>query len=398
MSNFYLRNDGIIYLRYYFQGEPNSIRFSTKIKIDPEKWDNNKQKAKSSKQTFEGKRINPELKRHERAFEKAIQFYEQNSGFSKSNVRQKYLEFLSPGLVNIKKSNTSTFLEYFETLVNKYETNGQAIYKEYRTTYNHLKKYFGIRSLLFEEIDSKFYKEYNDYLQGKGFAVNNISKHWKHIKAVMNDAFMMKLHKNDSFKYFKRKRENVDSIYLTMDEIKRIYELKLKGNLDLVRDYFVIGCLTGLRYSDWDKVSNEAIKDRQLEIVSDKTGERSIIPIHPIVRRILKKYKGSLPKKLSNQNTNDKLKIIGLMAKINDEITIRKTKGVKKVSTITKKYNLICTHTARRSFATNLILDGVNAHLIMEMTGHVSLGTFEKYVQINKISARIELGKIKFFK
>ena len=190
MSNFYLRNDGIIYLRYYFQGEPNSIRFSTKIKIDPEKWDNNKQKAKSSKQTFEGKRINPELKRHERAFEQAIQFYEQNSGFSKSNVRLKYLEYLSPGLIHSSTREKQDFLKYFDSLVEKYKATGQDIHKEYNTTLNHLKKCFIGRELLFVDIDSAFYKEYNEYLQGIDLAKNTISKHWKHIKAVRSSSLL----------------------------------------------------------------------------------------------------------------------------------------------------------------------------------------------------------------
>jgi len=398
MISFYLHNSGSIYIRYYHHSTPNAIKVSTKIKIDSDKWDKNKQKAKSSKLTYKGKQINAEIKRHENAFEKAVQFYEQHRGFSQGNVRRKYLEYLSPGLIHLSTREKQDFLKYFNSLVEKYKATGQDIHKEYSTTLNHLKECFKGRELLFDDIDSAFYKEYNEYLQGIGLAKNTISKHWKHIKAVMNDAYMLKHHKNDDFKHFKRQREDSDTIFLTINKIERIYNLKLSGNIEIVRDYFIIGCYTGLRFSDWDKVKNENIKDGHFEILTDKTGERSIIPIHPKVKAILKKYQGVLPKKLSQQKTNEKLKAIGLMSKINDEVTRRITKGITPVTTTTKKYKLISTHTARRSFATNLILNGVSTRLAMKMTGHRSLVTFEKYVRIDNLLASSELEKLSFFK
>ena len=61
------------------------------------------------------------------------------------------------------------------------------------------------------------------------------------------------------------------------------------------------------------------------------------------------------------------------------------------------KYELISSHTARRSFATNAVLDGVPYHWIMQITGHKSVTSFEKYVKIGAKQAAVLLAKHPFF-
>lgn len=397
MANFNLHKNGTIYIQHH-HGQSNPIRISTKIKIDPTRWDKTKQKAKSANYMYNGLKINNELIRHMSAFNKAIQFYEQNDGYSLPNIKSKYLDYLSPGELLPNRQRVIGFIDFFEQRKDKYENEDINNWPGYGSTLNHLKLYFKRKQPSFEDIDSRFYELFNDYLIGCNLSKNTISNHWKHIKAVMKVAELLKLHSNTDYKNFKRKREETDSIYLSENEVNAIYELNLKGTLDVVRDYFIIGCYTALRYSDWDKLDSSKIKDDVAKIRSSKTGELSIIPIHPKVKAILKKYKGTLPTKLSLQKMNKHIKTIGLMAKITEEIITRKTKGSKVVETTNKKYLLISTHTARRSFATILMLKGESAYVIMKITGHKSLNAFEKYVRFNELQASVKLKEIDFFK
>jgi len=397
MSNFNLNKNGTIYLIHHY-GQSNPVRISTHIKIDSNKWDKAKQKAKSSNYTYDGLKINIELIRHASAFNKALQFYEQNSGFSLQNIKQKYLEFLSPGKYLNTNQKVLGFIEFFEQRKNKYKKEGINNWSGYGSTLNHLKKYFKTKQPTFEEIDSRFYELFNDYLRGCNLSKNTISNHWKHIKAIMRMAELYKYHSNNDYQNFKRKREETDAICLNKNEINAIYKLNLKGTIDVVRDYFIIGCTTGLRFSDWDKINSSIIKNNVAYIRSSKTGELSIIPIHKKVKAILKKYKGTLPKKLSLQKMNVHIKSIGLRAKITEDIITRRSKGFKVEETINKKYMLMSTHTARRSFATILVLEGESPYVIMKITGHKTISAFEKYVKFNELQAVNKVKDIDFFK
>ncbi len=387
-----------IYMNYYYNGNSNPLRISTKIKIDPVNWDKHKQKAKSSSLKYKGKSINKELTSHQNALYSAIQYYEQNAGFSEKNLKAKYFEFLYPGSIPVSKQKKNSFLDYYKCKLKFMFESDMDISSEYRTTYNHLIEFSSGVDYSFNDIDMKFYVEYNQYLLSKNLSKNTISKHWKHIKALMQESYLEKKHKNTDYLNFKRFREEADTIYLTEDELERIYSLKLKGTEEVVRDYFIIGCYTGLRYSDWDRVELSKAKDKIITIRTSKTGELSTIPLHPKVLKILMKYKSNkMPKKISNQKMNNVIKTIGLKAKIGDLIENRITKGGKVVKTTKPKYMYMSTHTARRSFATNLILQGVSPHLIMKMTGHKSLSSFEKYVRFDDLQATIELKNIVFF-
>ncbi len=398
MSTFRLHDNGSIYILHYY-GDSNPIRISTKLKIDSNKWDKVKQKAKSANFKSKGKNINRELILHQSALEKAVQYFEQNRGFSVQNFKNKYKEFLTPGSLSNNKQRKTNFLEFFTTIYDELKAKKIDRYINYGTTLNHLNNYFKRKNPSFEDIDMRFYKLYGNYLLSLNLSKNTISNHWKHIKAIMRDAKIQKLHSNTDYENFKRTREESDTIYLSEKELDSIYELELKGEKDKARDYFLIGCYTGLRFSDWNQIYKNKIKNNLVTIRSKKTGDLSIIPVHSRVLAILNKYDdGILPKKLSIQKMNKYIKAIGLQAEINEDIETRITKGGKIIKTTSPKYKLMSTHTARRTFASILVLKGVSPYLIMKITGHKTLTSFEKYVRIEDLQASVELKDVDFFK
>jgi integrase len=149
---------------------------------------------------------------------------------------------------------------------------------------------------------------------------------------------------------------------------------------------FIIGCYTGLRFSDLSQLRKENIikGGHMAKISTIKTGEMVMIPLKGIVKTILNKYEGIVPEALSNQKMNEYLKEVGELAKLNESILITSTKGGKRSTETFKKFELITTHTARRSFASNAYLSGVPTISIMKITGHRTEKSFLKYIKISQ--------------
>lgn len=246
------------------------------------------------------------------------------------------------------------------------------------------------RSLHLDSIDLEFYDQYVDYLTRKNYGKNSIGTFIKNIKVFMNEAVDRKLTSNMQFKNkrFRTLEEHSETIYLTESEIKSLYELPLDNNkrLEKVRDLFIIACYTGLRFSDLMQLRKENINQEGnlVRIRTQKTDEVVIIPLKGYVREILSKYEGIPPQSLSNQKMNDYLKELGEMAKIEDDIIITATKGGIRNVVNFKKWELITTHTARRSFATNAYLSNVPTISIMKITGHKTEKSFLKYIKISQ--------------
>lgn len=130
---------------------------------------------------------------------------------------------------------------------------------------------------------------------------------------------------------------------------------------------------------------------------SSKTGEICTFPIHPYVRTILTRWGNDKPKKPINQNMNRYIKEVAELAKIEEEVETRITKGSKVHVETSKKYELVSTHTARRSLATNLVLRDVSPYVIMKITGHSTLSSFDKYVRFKDLTAMMQLKDVPFF-
>jgi len=261
--------------------------------------------------------------------------------------------------------------------------------RHYNTTVNHLKKYSKIRrrKINFDDIDQAFYNDFVKYLESCSLRINTIGGHIKNLKVFLRAALELKIHNNYYFenRNFKIIQEDVDSIYLDKDEIKRIYEINLSKYpiLEQTRDAFIISALTGLRYSDIENLKTANIgEDGIIRITQVKTKKQVCLPIGNVVNTILLKYSPNLPKIISNQKFNDNLKIIAKLAKFNGWETITRSNGGQRITKKILKYWLVSSHTARRSFATNLALSGTPIAQIMAITGHRTEKSFWKYVKI----------------
>ena len=217
-------------------------------------------------------------------------------------------------------------------------------------------------------------------------------------KSMLQKAYNAGYHVNMTFKDFIYRDEEITTVFLNMTEITRIYyhEFK-KKNFEITRDYFVIGCLTALRYSDYSRLRPENFIDRNISIKTKKTKKPVVVPMHPFVREILQKYNNNLPKAFSIQYFNKTIKEVCREVGITELVAYERHKGLNMISIIKPKCDLVSSHTARRSAATNMFLAGISTLRIMKITGHNSEQIFMKYIRVSNEENALTLSAHQFF-
>ena len=179
-----------------------------------------------------------------------------------------------------------------------------------------------------------------------------------------------------------------DVVYLDENELKAVRNHDFSNNpsLDRVRDVFVFCCYSGLRYSDVENLKRSNIRNNKMYITTIKTSDRLEIDLNDITRSILDKYKNcqfqdnkALPV-ISNQKMNDALEKMAIACKIDTPIEKTIFKGNERISITVPKYELVRTHTARRTFVCTAIRLGISPTIIMKFTGHKDYDTMKKYI------------------
>lgn len=373
------------------------LMLTTSEKILPEHWDPKTKRAIVKYNRLEYPAINDWLSKMEMAakdYFRSCKF----EGFIptaiqlKAHLEQKFN--LNPKRpVIVSKIVPVTLLSYVEIFINNEVNNkSEGTIYVYNTCKRHLNGYInfiGRKDVGFEEINEEFYNGFIQYLNSLNFARNTVGKQIKVLKTFLNAATDRGINNNLFFKskLFKKPLEDVDKIALSEAEIQSIYSLDLsrERSIEAVRDLFVIACYTGFRFSDFSTLSKEHISENFITKTTLKTKAKVIIPIHPVVREILKKYDNDIPRAYTNAHANSLLKDIAKRAKINTDIEIIKTIAGKTVRKVYKKWELVSTHAGRRSFATNSYLAGVPAISIMKMTSHKSESVFLQYIRVSEL-------------
>ncbi|MEI8270391.1 MAG: site-specific integrase [bacterium] len=408
------KHETLIFLVYWYK--QLRIKMSTGEKIKPKFWNHTEHHARETIQFNEGKNINTRLKTDRDNVMNAARDHLNKYGTIKIEIlRDEFRSILRPKPSEEPDAFPKmTFLKSIEDYIRNTEKKPRTKLS-YGTTLNILKKYEVRKQskLTFDDINMDFYEDFIRFLQNykrktklttiKGYTKNTIGDHIKKIKVFMNYANDKGYtsNKEHTSRKFQTIEETAETIYLTDNELSTLYNLDLSKNkkLDRVRDLFIIGCYTGLRFSDLSQIRPENfIKNgTQLKIKTVKTGETVVIPIHWAIKEILNKYNGQIPRSVSNQKMNEYLKDLGGKAELNDKIILNKTQGGERISQTKNKCQLITVHTARRSFATNMFLAGVPTISIMKITGHITERAFMKYIKISQEQNADKLSEHPYF-
>jgi len=308
-------------------------------------------------------------------------------------------EYIKQFLTDIKSGHTETADK------TKFKYSTIRSFEGLQQQFDHFQKEVG-KVYDFADITMDFYDDFVRYFNDKKYSPNTIGKHIKSLKIIMHRAKDEGLHTNSEIdrRKFKAINSEVQEIYLTEKDIEKLIKKDLSGSklFDSIRDVFLVGYFTAQRFSDYSRIRKENIRTldsggKVIDLIQQKTGERVIIPIRPELEKILKKYDYNIPR-LFEQKVNKNMKTIAALAEINETIVIEKTRGGLKSKTTYKKANLIKTHTARRSGATNLYLAGIPTIDIMKLTGHKTEKQFLKYILVTKEQTAENLLKHPYFK
>jgi integrase len=376
------------------------VRTTLNIEIDPKLWNKDKQRIKSS--ATNPRKINDIL---DKLNVKLNEYYdtikrEKKRPPTQAEVKRAIKAILKDKEIKepiIKQKKQRTFMENFDEFIKDSESgdrlsNGKKVQlntiKTYITTKNHLEGYVSTtkNELTFEGMDNNFFASFTKYLSNKKKLSNNSQgKAIKVIKTFMHDAFQRGLHANLKFvKALIVKDEETTLVALNEDELASIENVKgLSPSNEKCRDMFLIQIYTGLRYSDLAnlKKANFNYDENIITIHTIKTQDILTIPMSGKLKTILAKYPIKLPV-IANQKYNSHLKEICREAGINTPVQLVHYINDKRIEEIKPKYDLISSHTARRTFITLSLKRGVIPEMLQHISGHKSRKSFQRYVRV----------------
>ena len=274
----------------------------------------------------------------------------------------------------------------------------------YQNTMNHVvgfSKFYDIPEPYTNTIDMEFCENFVFYLRSeKQLMQNTVKGHLERVHAMVHKAALYGYPVNNTYEEVTVEEEETSGVFLSMIEITRIYYYESLTRFQReVRDHFILGCLTGLRYSDYSRM-NESNFSKDTNIIAMKTKKTGVVisvPAHRFVREILRKYDYKLPKPRCIQYFNRAIKDICQKVGLNDIVLWERTVGTEVVRREIPKWELIASHTARRSFATNMFLQNIPTYRIMLITGHKSEKSFFKYIRVSREENAATLSGHLFF-
>lgn len=286
-----------------------------------------------------------------------------------------------------------SFWQYFEEWANR-ESPAK---RQRRLTYNVIARIMGTDAD-WEQVDSSFYFRLVRAMNQEGFSKNYQGTLVTKLKTVMSEGYKLKYHASTDYHEFHKIGEKVDNVYLTEEEIQLLYDAELDSErLRKTRDLFLLGVYSGARFSDYSLFSNDNIVGDTFRYYQGKTGELVILPLSPRVKTILKRNKGKAPE-VSPVVFNREIKEVCRLAGIHTKVQKKVSKGTSHTVRLVPKWELVSSHTARRTCVTLLHESGVPAREGMHISGHKSLAAYETYLKTSKEETARKLASNKFFK
>lgn len=225
--------------------------------------------------------------------------------------------------------------------------------------------------LFLRELNVSFIQSFHTFLRtDKGMAQNSSTKHLKLLKKIINLSVTNSYMTFNPFSSYKVEREPVEIDFLNEEELRKIINFDTPiPRFERAKDMFLFGCFTGLSYIDVKTLALEHferdtegriwIKKRRV-----KTGVLSRIPLLPMAKMILEKYKNS-NKLLPIQDPadiNKYLKDIAILCNINKRITY---------------------HTSRHTFASTVTLaNNISLEVVSKMLGHTNTRMTTHYAKL----------------
>ena len=255
-------------------------------------------------------------------------------------------------------------------------------------------------SLHYNTINNEFYYKFLKYLRANNLYDNTVDKHIKNLKLFMYHSLSKEKHNNNTFQTFKRTRTKTDFVVLEQDELRKLYyEYKPKNEkYKEVRDTFILGCSTGLRFSDLTKLSTGSFvitRDANKEIIEDasysyikvpvqKTSDYLLVPFNHFICEIIDEYNIENQDitflKHNIQNFNNIIKSVCREAGINSLVKVARKKNKELIPVEKAKCDFVSSHTMRRTFI-SLLSNMTEITNIQAVSGHKDIRVLTDYIK-----------------
>lgn len=257
-----------------------------------------------------------------------------------------------------------------------------------------------------KDFSKEWLSSFHAHLIKRGMKNSTIKKTLNMVKAFIKWLSENRMIDDQTFRTYKPKIKEVQNkaiIYLEEEELKRMVNLKFPEEskyLEKVRDVFVFACFTGMRYSDIKNLKKRDIYNDVIHFTTIKNYKTIEVELNDISKAILKKYedrKGqyALPVP-QNQHVNRWIKDVALMAQIDQLIVTEHYVGAERITEEHPKWKLITFHSARRTFCSQCVMNGISVQTIMQWTGHASVNEMKPYLALARKFKKQEMEKINF--
>lgn len=345
---------------------------STGKQVPIEKWDKTKQQVKGKDE--EAQSLNNYLKAIKaKLYQKEAELLDRGFVITAELLRDAYFDKVE----SLKEKSLFEVFEEHNQEQEKLVGNGvsKATYWISVYTVRLLKEFvqqkYKREDLYLRELNLNFIQSFHSFLRiDKGMAQNSSTKHLKLLKKIVNLAVANSYMTTNPFITYKIEREPVEIDFLDEEELRKIINFDTPlPRLERAKDMFLFGCFTGLSYIDIKTLAPEHfekdnagriwIKKRRV-----KTGVLSRIPLLPIAKLILDKYKGG-----------EKLLPIQDPADIN--------KYLKDIAILCGINKRICFHTSRHTFASTVTLaNNISLEVVSKMLGHTNTRMTNHYAKL----------------
>jgi len=387
------------------------MEYSTGLKVLPHLWNEQKQEVRNKTEAIDRELINDSLSKLKTKIHSIYNELVANQVTVTNEILRSRLENNNQKTIARDISLQDFLSQFIEEAPTKkiWKNSSLSVLKErtikqYVTALNKIKAFdtkHGFK-IQMKNLNQSFHTDLIHYLSdNEMLSDETVGTVMKNIKSVARVAQTQRylVHQFVLSPAFYQPKGDSTYVYLTIDEIRLVYQYDFSDNprLDRVRDLFIVGLWTGQRISDLRNLSRQNIHDDFIEIQAQvKTGNSVIIPIHPMVQQIIDKYDGEFPPVISDQKFNayvkELCKKVGITSSTFGTKRIQTEKGQRIVSNTFPKYELISSHTCRRSFATNHY-GKLPTPTIMGITGHKSESAFLKYIKRTSKEMAVDLKR-----
>ena len=367
-----IRKDGTTSIEVVLTVNGERCAFSTGKKVKSCNWDKNKQQVKGKDE--EAQSLNNYLKAIKaKLYQKEAELLERGFIITADLLRDAYFDKVE----SIKERSLFEVFEGHNQEQEKLIGNGVSKATHWVSVYTirllreFVQQKYKREDLYLRELNLNFIQSFHSFLRiDKGMAQNSSTKHLKLLKKIINLSVANSYMAFNPFSTYKVEREPVDIDFLDEEELRKIINFDTPlPRLERAKDMFLFGCFTGLSYIDIKTLTPEHfekdsagriwIKKRRV-----KTGVLSRIPLLPIAKLILDKYKGG-----------EKLLPIQDPADIN--------KYLKDIAILCGINKRICFHTSRHTFASTVTLaNNISLEVVSKMLGHTNTRMTAHYAKL----------------